>query len=537
MADQIQSQRVICKGGLNTAENFLLLSTENPGDASQLVNYETSTSGGYRRINGFVQFAEDFPTVTSGANPAEGPILGLLIFTDTLGSIRRIAARKLASGDFYKWYEYTPAVGWEVIAGQPTMTSLGVERVRSEIFTLESAPFVAFVDGVNFGYIWDGFTWYQLDAAATGGYGGAMVVESPNYVSYFKGSLWFAGDPSSKGVVAASAPNNPFDWTAAAGAIQVLPKFPVVQIKPFRDELYIFGETIISKAVPDLESGFVIEEVTTNTGCVASDSVLEVATNLIFLSPDGIRTVAGTDKIGDVEMSLLSQQIQNTFENVLETFDMTALCGIVLRGKNQFRYFISEASVPEVEAYGIIGAVRTYGGEHEWEYGELRGIQAAVAWSGFANGTEFILHGGFDGVVYQQEQGTSFNGAAITSVYTTPYLDFGDTTLRKNVRRIDLFLRAEGTVALTISLSYDWDRLTVQNPASYDIEEAGGGAIYDAGYLYDSGAIYGGSSQPVFFINTQGSGYSAKISIISSGTIAPFTIQGMVVSFTAKGRN
>ena len=56
MPDQIQSYKVICNGGLNSNENHLDLSDNNPGAATRLVNYEVSLFGGYRRINGFQKF-------------------------------------------------------------------------------------------------------------------------------------------------------------------------------------------------------------------------------------------------------------------------------------------------------------------------------------------------------------------------------------------------------------------------------------------------------------------------------------------------
>ena len=56
MPDQIASLKVVSSGGLNSNENHLDLSDNNPGSATRLVNYEPSLFGGYRRIEGFEKY-------------------------------------------------------------------------------------------------------------------------------------------------------------------------------------------------------------------------------------------------------------------------------------------------------------------------------------------------------------------------------------------------------------------------------------------------------------------------------------------------
>jgi len=53
MADEIQSYKLVCSGGLNSNQNHLYLSEAAAGSATRLVNFEPSLYGGYRRIEGF----------------------------------------------------------------------------------------------------------------------------------------------------------------------------------------------------------------------------------------------------------------------------------------------------------------------------------------------------------------------------------------------------------------------------------------------------------------------------------------------------
>ena len=65
-----------CKGGLNTNLNqFELLTT--PGAATELRNFEVDSDGGYRRINGYVEFGDNRPN-------SSNRVLGLAVYGDGL---------------------------------------------------------------------------------------------------------------------------------------------------------------------------------------------------------------------------------------------------------------------------------------------------------------------------------------------------------------------------------------------------------------------------------------------------------------------
>ena len=169
MTDKIVSQRVICQGGLNTNQNYLELSTLAPGYATMLVNYESSLTGGYRRINGFAPYDADFPEVTSGDDPAEGPVLGVFGYKDN-GTFTVFACRKIVASPEYKIYKYTGA-GWDAVTTGTTQSSTGVVRVRAETFNTQTESVIIFVDGVNHALAFNGTTWYELKSSNSGGSG------------------------------------------------------------------------------------------------------------------------------------------------------------------------------------------------------------------------------------------------------------------------------------------------------------------------------------------------------------------------------
>lgn len=530
MNDEIQSQKIICRGGLNTNENYLELSDTKPGAAVTLINYESSLFGGYRRINGYSPLNSVEKSVNSSTH--EDKILGLIVHSNSI-----FAARKKKSALTYDIFS-NDADGWNVVTTGLTLSTGGVNKLRSDTITLGGVTYLCVVDGGNPAYLYDGTDWISLLYTNSGGSGSPggnqLPVENPSIITIFKNHIFVgAGD-----LISHSAPSDPLTWTSAAGGGQIVPGFDVLQMKAFRDALYLFGQNQIKKIVVDSSASFVLEDVSTNVGCIAPDSVLEIAGNLIFLSPDGIRPIAGTDKIGDVELSLLSRDIQYLCTNLSNTFDMNLLNSVVIRGKTQFRYFFSDATSTAEVSRGIIGSLRNEGDQARWEFGELLGFKTSCTWSGYIGDTEYIIHGDFDGNVYRQEIGSNFDGSDITAIYSMPYLDFTIPSIRKTSRTLKSFFRTEGDLTMTIGIQYDWSSPFIINPSNYIEITQNTNSFYDAPEsIYDnSSTVYGGPTQPIFTTNIQGSAKSVQITYFSKGDIAPYTIQGLIMEFTVRGR-
>ena len=254
MPDAIQSFKLICSGGLNSNENHLDLSDNGPGSASRLLNYEPSLFGGYRRIEGFDEYDTDYGEVTvAGSSTGQGKVLGIVIFkNDVTGGSTIIAARQDASATTYSFYYYTANVGWRKFtlnhSATRSMTANGltVNRLRHVQFNFGTGNKIVFVDGVNEAIIFDG---------------------APSLVDVFENHLFLSGHTATGAAIAYSKPNDPYTWTSAAGAGQVTAGFDVVQIKPFRDNLFVFGSKDIKKITVNSSNAFVIENVTTNVGC------------------------------------------------------------------------------------------------------------------------------------------------------------------------------------------------------------------------------------------------------------------------------
>ena len=279
-----------------------------------------------------------------------------------------------------------------------------------------------------------------------------------------------------------------------------------------------------------------LSEVANNTGCIATDSVIEIGGDILFLAADGIRPIQGTARIGDVELQTVSKPIQQILREVPNNFDLSLLNAVVIRGKSQFRYFFPTTTVNSADAQGIIGGLRFADNRVGWEFGELLGIRSFVATSGLINNIERVLHGDVDGNVFEQESGNSFNGEDVIAVYATPFFYFDATERRKNFHKVSVFTRPEGTSTFNLAVYYDWDDPNKFNPTSYTMSTVGALLRYfTTGGTFGSTFTFGGSSSPVLEKQIQGSGRAIGYVIASISQEAPYSIQGWGITYQDAG--
>ena len=507
MADQLQIFKVSCEGGLNTNRDVLSQGELMPGSATRLINYEPSVTGGYRRISGF---SEDYTSL-----PGTGKTLGVCVFNGINDGI--LACRAPTSGNNYLHYWDTGTSAWVAVttSGSPTMT--GVNKVRFAKHNW-SGPVVVMVDGVNPAAKYDGTTYTQITHA--------NAPNNPKYVTEFKSHLFLAGDSTDPYNLHYSAPLDETDFSPANGAGVINVGFEIIQIKAFRDELIIFGTNNIKKLVGNSNADFSLLQVTNDLGCIASDSVVELGGDLLFIGPDGLRPVSGTDKIGDVNLETVSKNVQSIFNDILLNQDLDNLSSVVIRQKSQFRFFFSAA-----ESQGVIGALRQQqNGAIGFEFGQLLGIEATCADSGYIGQNEIVIHGDSSGKVYRQERGADFDGSEIFSLFQSPFYHFGDPELRKNFLKLSTYLKAEGNTDIALGIVYDYEDSNVSNPSNYDITTRGAAAFYNEA-TFDAQAIFDGNPSPVVKTSFSGSGTSIAIKYVTNDTNASHSIQGFVLLF------
>ena len=238
-----------------------------------------------------------------------------------------------------------------------------------------------------------------------------------------------------------------------------------------------------------------------------------------------MRPVAGTDKIGDVNLETLSKDIQSIFTDIVFDIDLDGLNAVLVRQKSQFRYFFKAA-----DSQGLIGGFRPTQGGLSLEYSQLLGIEATCADSGYIGQFEYVIHGDSAGKVHRQESGNTFNGTKIFSLYQTPYIHMEDPEIRKIFYSVSTYMRAEGDNSIVLSAVYDYEDFGTLNPTNYSMDTVGAAAYYNESF-YDSTAIFDGNPSPVQRVTISGSGKAISLKYVSYSSDAAHSIQGIVITY------
>jgi hypothetical protein len=501
MADEAQLSPFVfaCEGGLVLDQPTFKM---QPGMALELENFEPDVSGGYRRINGFTKWNTNIVPQTSSATEK------VLMSAYFAGNTKVIAARGT------KVFEGASGSGsWtEIDTGR---TSAG--KYTHHRYNLAGTEHIVWADGANHATKYDGTTVTDLNAT------GAPA--NPKFVTGFKDALFFAGHSANPEEIIFTAPFTDNDFSTANGAGSLRIDSKVTALFPFRNELIIFGEERIYKLTGNTLADFVLQPITRDIGCLNGFTVQELAGDILFLGRDGLRTVAGTERINDVELGTISSNVKELFTDT----DIDEFESVVVPDKTQYRLFKTGALI-EANTTGVI-AVRKQQG---YEFGTLKGIKPSCTDSFTSQGETFVLHGSADGFVYRQEQGNQFDGTDIIGRYRSPDMTMGDAGIRKNFQRVIINYSPTGALNSDLFLRYDYESPDAARPEAYPFDSSTVVALYGTS-VYGT-ATYGGQSNPLTRQPVEGSGFAVAMRVVDNATSSPYTLKGFQLEFDAGAR-
>ena len=544
------------------------------GAASILQNFEPSVKGGYRRLSGTSKYS------SSQVGSSSDTILGVAIFNNgviaaqstniyfgTGSSWTSIDSSRSSAGRYrFEKYNFTTNEERIIFAdgannasyyngttvvdikGSTTISTTGSASSSSTSLSVASAAGIAagmYIGGTSIG---SGAkvssisgTTVTMSVATTGTISSGSVTfaglgtapSDPSMVAAFKNHMFFAGMGSDPNTVQFSAIGDENDFTSGNGAGSLNVDSTIIALKSFRDSLIIFCEDRIYKLTGSALADFAIAPISRNVGCSDAFSIQEIGGDVLFLAPDGLRTIAGTARIGDVELGTVSKQIQDRINDI----GFNNISSVVIRGKSQYRLFYPTTGGVESSCKGLIGVLKSNPqGQLGWEYSDLRGLKPSCCDSGFVSGSETIVHGGYDGYIYKQESGNTFDGTAMTALYRSPDLTMGDAGIRKSMQRINVNYDPEGAVNVSMFVKYDFEDTSTPQPAAYTLTTADTAAVYgDSGSLYGS-AVYGAEGIPIVRQSVEGSGFTVVIRLSDTSTNPPITLKGFELEFTPGAR-
>jgi hypothetical protein len=576
---QVQPFSFNCEGGLVLNQSTFIM---QPGQALELTNFEPDVEGGYRRINGYEPYI--IQQVPATALSSE-PMLMSALFHDYVVAARGEKIFSSASTTLsQKILIGTAMSGSGTINAKSTtsFSSSGTLYIDSEIFTYTGVTATTFTgvtratssttaaahaanvviseswterdtgrtnaakykferfnfdgndkfiiaDQVNSPTIFN-TSLSATDVSSAGGGEVSTVVTGAKDVAAFKSHMFYAGMPNTPQEVVFSVPFDEDNFATASGAGSFKVDDTIVGLKVFREDLYIFCENRIFKLSGTSSTNFAVTPVTRNIGCVNGDTIQEFAGDLIFLGPDGLRTIAGTARIGDVELGTISSNVQTLFRENLG--DSGAFTSLVIPDKTQYRIFFSKEGAVEKSTIGVICVLKG----QTFEFSQIKGIRPACTDSVVESGNVIPIHGSFDGYVYRQDQGNTFNGTLVEAKYRSPDLTFGDPGIRKHMQRVNINYAPESTIDADMFVRYDYEAQDSSRPAAYPLDTTDVVGTYGAVSVYGN-ATYGGPSQPIVRKSVEGSGFAVALRVEDGATsTGPYSLKGFQMEYQLGAR-
>ena len=572
MPDQSQTSpsAFVCEGGLIKSRSTFIM---QPGQALELLNFEPDIEGGYRRINGFRKHINHIVPQTSASSEK---VLMVAFFNNNIVAARGQKIFSSASTELA-----TAITSSATMSGSGTITvdsttgfsSSGTLQIDSEIFTYTGVTSTTFT-GVTratssttaAAHVVDSAvseSWTERDTGRTnaGKYtferfnfdGNEKIivtdgtndptvfntsfsatdvtessVEGAKFVTAFKNHMFYAGMSSTPQEIVFSQPFDEDAFNSGSGAGSIKVDDTIVGMKAFRGDLFVFCENRIFKLSGSTSSDFVITPVTRNIGCINGDTIQEFAGDLIFLGPDGLRTVAGTARIGDVELGTISANVQSIFDDNL--VDAALFESIVIPDKTQYRIFFAKDGQGEDNTRGVICVMKG----QNFEFSELRGIKPSATDTFVEAGDVLVLHGGYDGYIHRQEKGNDFDGTKVSGRYRSPDLTFGDPGIRKHMQRVIVNYKPESAINADMFVRYDYEDRNSSRPAAYPLDSEDVVAIYGTS-TYGT-PTYGGASQPLLRQSVEGSGFAVALRVNDNATTAPYSLKGFQLEYQLGAR-
>jgi len=510
---QLQPTVVSCYGGLVLNRDVF---TMRPGEALRLQNFEPDIEGGYKKISGTAKYNSTIVPQVSASTER----LNLVAIFNNL----------IVAGRGGTVYTGSTSGSWTSRA-----TSKGATNTYDfDKFNFNGTNKIIIATGQAAAFTLD--TSYSEDVInATGG---GTAPTNPKFVKSFANHMFYAGMSDAISTLQFSGPFTEDDFDTGGGTIKV--GDVITGIKVFRDTLFVFCEDSIYKITGTSSSDFALAEIAKDVGTLSHHSIQELGGDLIFLAKDGFRTIAGTERIGDVELGTVSKQIQARISEI----GYDNITATVIGSKSQYRLFYPETDATETTQKGIISVLKANPetGTLGFEYADLKGLKPACCTNDLISNVETTVYGGYDGYVYNMQSGNVFTYASSTTnvsgFYRSPDLSLGDPGIRKSMQRVLLNYDTSDDIDSdnqTFQLRYDFEDASTPQPSSYSLREGGGANFYGSG-SYGSAIYAADSGIPLARHSVEGSGFVVALKLNDASNKTPISLKGYELEYVNGGR-
>ena len=360
-------------------------------------------------------------------------------------------------------YFYGTGTDWTKIG---VSTATNTLKSRHFSFNFTGTEKTLFVDGKGYPGIYES----AANTMTFLGSSDSADIEGSDNAVIFKNTAFFAKGHN----IFFTAPATIDDFSVANGAGSINVANDITGMIVFREQLIIFTTDTIKRLAGNTASDFALEPITDKIGCINSDTIQEFGGDIIYLSPDGVRLLGATDRIGDFALDVASDNIVNDAKDFIAQTDK--FCSVLIRNKAQYRIFAYLPTLDKTRSRGLIATKFIAQGGEGVSWSTTRGIKANVADSTYSGSAEVIMFANDDGFCYEMDSGSSFDNEKIEAIYESPYMPITDSQLRKTLYKLTLYAEPTGQMNLDVNFNLDFDssnNTSVVQPPKITISTAG----------------------------------------------------------------
>ena len=371
-------------------------------------------------------------------------------------------------------------------------------------------------DGVNKAFEFDGSILVPITTGAT--------IDEPTHICAHKGFLFLSVGSS----IMFSAPALPYDYTVLSGAGEIATGNNVTGMIVMAG-----GTTSATLGVFSRDNTYILYGTGTadwnlvayNTGTGAVPYTAQNMAQTYVFDDRGVNSVQTALQYGNFTQSALTNAVLPFVNERIGKAVASTLC----RRKSQYRVFFNDGYALFITVVNntLMGCMPiwfpdtitcTYEGKK-------------------SDGTDVMYFGSDNGMVYQMEKGTSFDGVAIPYYFTTNYSNSKTPRTLKRYRKIVPEITSnDGTsyaeFDFTYQLGYGSPEYSGDNGYSYDL--ATGGNKWDTGLTWDT---FYWDAQAISILECYAEGTAENIALLVNGSanyVSPFTINSFMVHYSPR---
>lgn len=241
----------------------------------------------------------------------------------------------------------------------------------------------------------------------------------------------------------------------------------------------------------------------------------------VLLDDRGITTLATSQNFGNFVDATISRKIDLTLRDLLNT----TIASCVSRTKNQYRLFFSGGNAIYVSFEGkkLSGMMPI----------SLTNPVTCICSQEAANGVEEIYFGSTNGMVYQMDVGTSFDGGAITATLQLAYNHLGSPRLLKQYRNAAIEITGSSYCEFSFSYSLAYASSEIVQPGYETVTNNLAETNWDS-FTWDN-FYWDGTNLLPSGIDLDGIGENISLIFTSSSDeFDSFTLNGAAISYTPR---